>query len=183
MPLGSPAPIRVARVADAAAVHAIYAPVVRDTYISFEVEVPDVAEIERRIAGTLRDFPWLVWEEEGEVAGYAYASRHRDRRAYQWSVDVTAYVHADYRRRGIGQALYRALLPRLAGQGYFNAYAGIALPNAPSVALHESVGFTPVGVYRGVGFKCGAWRDVGWWQCRLRELEPDPADPRPFAGT
>ncbi len=169
--------IRLAREDDAAAIHAIYAPIVRDTIISFEMEVPAVEEIARRVRTTLASLPWLVWEEEGRVAGYAYASKHRERRAYQWSVDVSAYVHADFRRRGIGRALYVALFERLVRQGYFNAYAGITLPNAASVGLHESVGFVPVGVYRGVGFKRGGWHDVGWWHRRLRELAPDPAPP------
>lgn len=170
--------VRLARESDAASIHAIYAPIVRDTVISFETEVPEVAEIARRIRTTLASLPWLVREEEGRVAGYAYASRHRERRAYQWSVDVSAYVDAAFRRRGIGRALYAALFERLVRQGYFNAYAGITLPNAASVGLHEALGFTPVGVYRGVGFKCGAWHDVGWWHRRLRDLVPNPQPPR-----
>lgn len=171
--------MRLAAAGDAADIHAIYAPVVRDTAISFEVEVPGVAEIERRIVSTLARFPWLVHEEDGRVVGYAYAGAHRERRAYQWSVDVSAYVSPGWQRRGIGRALYRELLKRLAAQGFFNAYAGIALPNPASVALHESVGFAAIGIYRGVGFKHGAWHDVGWWHARLRALEPDPPAPRP----
>jgi phosphinothricin acetyltransferase len=170
-------PIRFARVEDAEAVQRIYAPVVRDTPISFELEVPGVEEMRARIARTLPLFPWLVREESGGVAGYAYASRHRDRRAYQWSVDVTCYVHEAWRGRGIGKALYLVLLAILRRQGFFNAYAGITLPNAASVALHESVGFRPVGVYRNVGFKAGAWRDVGWWGCEIAAPVPDPAEP------
>jgi phosphinothricin acetyltransferase len=174
----APSPIRLARLEDAPGVHAIYAPVVRDTPISFELEVPTEAELGARIAKTLASHPWLVWEEAGRVAGYAYASRHRDRLAYQWSVDVSCYVHGDFRRRGIGGRLYGALQRILRAQGFFNAYAGSALPNAASVALHESVGFVPIGVYRGVGFKAGAWHDVGWWHCRLAELVADPPAPR-----
>lgn len=171
-------PIRLARPDDARGVHAIYAPIVRDTVISFELDVPGAEEMSARIAKTLATHPWLVWEEAGRVAGYAYASRHRDRLAYQWSVDVSCYVHGDFRRRGIGGRLYRALFRILRAQGFFNAYGGITLPNAASVALHESVGFAPLGVFRGVGFKLGAWHDVGWWHCRLAELVPNPPAPR-----
>ena len=174
-------PIRAATLADAPGVHEIYAPVVRDTVISFEMEPPTVAEMERRIAVTLPILPWLVWEESGRVAGYVYASRHKERAAYQWSVDVTAYVHPDFRRRGVGKALYLELLRILRLQGFFTAYGGITLPNAASVALHESAGFSHFAVYRGVGYKFGRWHDVGWWQCRLAELAPQPAAPRPFS--
>jgi L-amino acid N-acyltransferase YncA len=173
--------IRVARVADAAEVHRIYAPIVRDTVISFELEVPTVEEIGARIAKTLPEFPWLVDEREGGLAGYAYASRHRERRAYQWSVDVTCYVDEAWRGRGVGRALYLALLALLRRQGFQGAFAGIALPNAASVALHEAVGFVHLGTYREVGYKLGQWRDTGWWQCRLGDAPADPAPPRPFS--
>jgi L-amino acid N-acyltransferase YncA len=174
--------IRVASAADAAAILAIYAPNVIDSIVSFELAPPSVDEMANRIAATLPTHPWLVWEADGVVAGYAYASRHRERLAYQWSADVSCYVRADARGRGIGKALYGALLGALRGQGFVNAYAGIALPNAASVRLHESVGFAPIGVYPAVGFKQGAWRDVGWWHCRVGELASQPAPPRPFAG-
>ena len=174
-------PIRVATPADARGVQAIYAPVVRDTVISFELEPPTVAEMERRISATLPILPWLVWEESGRIAGYVYASRHKERAAYQWSVDVTAYVHQDYRRRGVGKGLYLELLRILRLQGFFTAYGGITLPNAASVALHESAGFSHFAVYRGVGYKFGRWHDVGWWQCRLAELAPEPTAPRAFS--
>jgi phosphinothricin acetyltransferase len=173
--------IRIARPGDARDIQAIYAPYVRDTVISFELDPPSVEEMARRVAGIVPLFPWLVWDEGGRIAGYVYASRHRERLAYQWSVDVTAYVHPDFRRRGVGRALYLELLRLLRQQGFFNAYGGITLPNAASVALHESVGFVPFAVYRGVGYKNGRWHDVGWWACRLAELPPDPAVPRPFA--
>jgi len=109
-----------------------------------------------------------------ELQGYAYASAHRTRAAYQWSVDVSVYVRADVRRAGVGRAVYRSLFALLAVQGYYNAYAGITLPNPASVGLHESLGFHPVGVYGAVGYKLGAWHDVGWWHLSLRPRSMPP---------
>ncbi|MGH7789790.1 MAG: arsinothricin resistance N-acetyltransferase ArsN1 family B [Candidatus Binatia bacterium] len=173
--------LRRATADDAAAVAAIYAPYVRDTAISFEIDPPDGAEMRRRIAAVGETYPWLIAHPaSGDPVGYAYASRHRDRAAYRWSVDVTVYVHRDAHRRGTGRALYQALLPVVAAQGYRNAYAGITLPNAASVGVHEAMGFTPVGVYRRVGWKLGAWHDVGWWALELGSGAGDPDEPRPI---
>jgi L-amino acid N-acyltransferase YncA len=173
--------IRAATLADAADICAIYAPIVRDTSISFETEPPDVSEFERRVRETLPVLPWLVCESESRVLGYAYAGLHRSRLAYQWSVEVSVYLAEVGRRRGIGSRLYRALLDLLTRQGYFNAYRGITLPNAASVGLHEALGFRPVGVYQEVGYKFGRWHDVGWWQKRLRNEAAVPAAPRRFS--
>jgi len=164
--------LRLAVPNDAEAILAIYAPIVAETPISFETRAPSPEEMARRIEKTLERYPWLVWDEAG-VLGFAYAGAHRARLAYDWSVDVTVYVAAKARRRGIGQRLYSALLELLGVQGFVSAFAGIALPNPGSVALHEAAGFTPLGIYRNVGYKLGAWRDVGWWQRRLS----DPANP------
>jgi L-amino acid N-acyltransferase YncA len=169
--------IRLAAANDAEAIRAIYEPIVRSTAISFEVETPVVHEIEQRIVQTLSRWPWLVCEHGGEVVGYAYASKHRERAAYQWSVDVSIYIHDRDRRLGIGRALYTSLFRALALQGFYNAFAGITLPNPASVGLHEALGFEPVGVYRSVGFKLGAWHDVGWWRLPLRPLADDPPPP------
>ena len=156
--------IRDACTADAAACAAIYAPFVNDTWISFEIEAPDAAEMARRIADYRASHAWLIAEVDGALAGYAYGSPHRTRAAYQSSCDVAVYVDPAFARRGFGRALYGALLPRLAERGYHAAFAGIALPNEPSEALHRAAGFTPLGIYREVGWKLGGWRDVGWWQ-------------------
>jgi phosphinothricin acetyltransferase len=173
--------IRVARPGDdAAQIREIYAPNVTDSFVSFETEAPTLDEMRSRIAKTLASHPWLVHDEDGRILGYAYASRHRERAAYQWSCDVSCYVRPQARGRGIGKALYTRLIELLEGQGFRNAYAGIALPNDASVRLHESVGFERIGVYRAVGFKHGAWRDVGWWGRRLGRLDDDPAPPRRF---
>ncbi|MCJ2187043.1 arsinothricin resistance N-acetyltransferase ArsN1 family B [Novosphingobium beihaiensis] len=156
--------IRPAAQTDAAACAAIYAPFVESSFISFETEAPDAAEMARRIAAYGESHAWLIAEASGQVAGYAYASAHRARAAYASSCDVAVYVDPDHARQGIGKALYEALFLLLKDKGLHAAFAGIALPNPGSVGLHEAMGFTPVGIYREVGWKLGAWRDVGWWQ-------------------
>jgi phosphinothricin acetyltransferase len=175
------ATIRLATPEDAEAILAIYAPVVRDTAISFEVEPPTLLAMQERIAQTLRHLPWLVCDRQGEVLGYVYASAHRARAAYQWSVDVTVYIHQEVRRTGIGRALYTALFALLARQGFAQCFAGITLPNPASIGLHESLGFQPIGVYREVGYKLGAWHDVGWWQRGIQSCQRLPAPPTAFA--
>jgi len=151
-------------VRDAAACAAIYAPYVADGWISFELDPPGAEEMARRIATHGGRHAWLVAEVEGAVAGYAYGSPHRERAAYSSSCDVAVYVDPAHSRKGIGRALYTALFPLLAAKGSHAAFAGIALPNEGSIGLHEAMGFTPVGIYREVGWKHGGWRDVGWWQ-------------------
>ena len=170
--------IRLATEADTEAMLSIYAPVVRETAISFELEPPSIDEFQSRIRSTLTRTPWLLCEIDGHVAGYAYAGPLRTRQAYQWSVEVTVYVHADYRRMGVGSAVYTSLFECLRLLGYMNAYGGIALPNPGSVGLHESLGFFHVGTYRNVGYKLGAWHDVGWWQLELMSPQVEPAPPK-----
>ena len=156
--------VRDAIVEDAAAIQAIYAPIVAETAISFETDVPTVAEMARRIDAVLKTHAYVAAERAGDLLGYAYSSQHRARPAYGSSVDVTVYVADSARGLGVGRALYEALLPRTAALGYHAAFAGVTLPNPGSVALHEAMGFTHVGIYREVGFKLGDWHDVGWWQ-------------------
>lgn len=170
--------IRFARPEDAAEMAAIYAPFVRDTHTSFELEPPDAAEMARRLLQALPAYPWLVWEEGGEVLGYAYAGPHRARAAYQWCTETTVYLRDDARGRGLGKRLYLALLQILERQGFRMAYAGIALPNDASVALHRSAGFQEVGTYAAAGFKLGRWHDVAWFQRRVGNLDPEPTSPR-----
>ena len=165
--------------ADAQAISEIYAPFVSESATSFEAVSPDAAEIQKRIKEVTLKFPWLVFEAGGRVLGYAYGSTHRTRHAYQWSTDVSVYIHETARKHGVGRALYLALFDVLRRQGYFNAYAGITLPNPGSVRLHESMGFTPVGVYSRAGFKFGQWHDVVWLQLRLLEEAAPKGDPQP----
>jgi len=173
--------VRVAAPGDAGAVAAIYAPYVQGTAISFEERPPSPAEWAARIDRTLATHPFLVACGGGEVLGYAYAGRHRARHAYRFAADVSVYVAASGHRRGVGRVLYRALLDALRRQGVWRVHAGLTLPNPASVGLHEALGFRPVGVYRSVGYKLGAWRDVGWWAMSLREGEGPPEEPRPFS--
>jgi L-amino acid N-acyltransferase YncA len=151
---------------DAARCAAIYAPFVTDNWVSFETEAPDAAEMAHRIGDFGASHGWLVAEDGGQVIGYAYGSAHRTRAAYETSCDVAVYVDPAHARQGVGRALYAELLPWL-GKRYHAAFAGIALPNEASIGLHEAMGFTPVGIYREVGWKMGGWRDVGWWQMLL----------------
>ena len=163
---------------DSAAVAAIYRPSVEGGLASFEEDAPDAAAMAGRIRATLERTPWLVAEEDGRVIGYAYAGRHHDRPGYRWAVNISVYVADGARGRGVGRRLYDELLRILHRQGFVNVYAGITLPNDASVALHEAIGMRRIGVYEGVGFKLGAWRDVAWYGLRL--ADPDGVPPAPI---
>jgi len=164
--------IRSAVEADAAALLAIYRPFVVSIPVSVETVVPTVEEFAARIAKALTGWQWLVAERDGQCIGYAYGSSHRQRQAYRWSVEVSAYVHPNHYRRGVGRALYLRLLEELAQKGFCNAYAGTTLPNEGSVALHRGVGFEFIGVFKAVGRKFGTWHDVAWFQRVLRDSPP-----------
>jgi phosphinothricin acetyltransferase len=179
-PSPTPARLRPADPArDAAACAAIYAPFVHESAVSFEEVAPDADSFAARIARLAATHPWLVAEVDARVVGFAYGSPHRERAAYRWACDVSVYIAAAHRGHGIGGALYEALFALLREQRIHVACAGITLPNDASVGLHESLGFEPVGIYRGIGWKAGAWRDVGWWQL---DLSPDAEDPPPEPG-
>ncbi len=166
--------IRLATNQDAGQIRAIYAPIVTETNFSFELTPPTVSELRQRISKTLERMPWLSCELDGTVVGYAYATPHRVRVAYQWSVEVSVYVAPNQREHGVARALYTALFALLRLQGYYNAFASITLPNAAGARLHASLGFTTVGVYHAVAHKRGAWHDVQWMQL---ELQPRPLNP------
>jgi phosphinothricin acetyltransferase len=175
-----PLTIRVATAFDAEEALEIYAPFCIGTPVSFETEAPSLDDMRTRIATTLEFFPWLIAEDRGRVLGYAYASRHRERAGYRWAADVSVYVRDGARGQGIGRALYTSLFAILRLQGIYSILAGISLPNPASVALHEAMGLRPLGIYEAIGFKCGAWHDVGWWQFALRPHDAQPEEPVAF---
>lgn len=154
--------IRDATERDAAALAAIYAPLVRESPASFELEPPDAEEFARRIQRARSRWALLVAEAGAEILGYAYGGELRSRPAYGWSVETSVYVASHHHRKGVGRGLYARLLDRLTERGFRNAYAGIVIPNEASVALHEAAGFERIGVFPRVGFKLGAWHDVAW---------------------
>jgi phosphinothricin acetyltransferase len=173
--------IRLASEPDAEALAGIYAPFVEGTATSFETIPPGPDEMRRRVVETTTLYPWLVCEAGGEVVGYAYATQHRVRAAYRWSVDTAVYVAASHHRRGIGRGLYTSLFEVLRAQRFFNAYAGVTLPNAASVGLHEAVDFRRLGVFERVGYKLGRWHDVGWWHLALQKHNGIPDEPLPLS--
>jgi L-amino acid N-acyltransferase YncA len=174
--------IRGARPSDARAIARIYEPVVRDTAWSFETEPPAEDEMRRRIRSTLETMPWLVCEADGCVVGYGYGAPFHARGAYRWTVELSVYVAAGARGRGVGRSIATSLLSCLKTLGYVNAVAAIALPNRASVGLFESLGFRSVGVHQGVGYKLGRWHDVGRWELSLAPRSGDPRPPAPFTG-
>lgn len=173
--------IRIATKDDSPALAEIYAPIVERTHISFELEAPGPDEMGRRMAKALDKHVGIVAEEAGHVLGYAYASNYREKPAYRWSTETTIYVRDGARGKGVGRSLYAALLRILAAQNYRQAFAGIALPNAGSIALHEAVGFRHIGTNPEAGFKFGRWHDLGWWSFQLNSGDSEPSPPIPLA--
>jgi phosphinothricin acetyltransferase len=169
--------VRDATAHDAAACAAIYQPYVTDTAITFEADPPTAAQMVERIAAALRRHAFLVLEDDGRVVGYAYGGVFNARAAYRWACEVSVYVEVGRLRSGAGRMLYEALLRRLAERGYRVAVAGMTLPNDASGALHRALGFEPVGTYRQIGFKHGAWHDVEWMQRALGGRGDPPAEP------
>lgn len=169
--------IRLAELTDTPAILEIYRPIVRETTISFEVDPPGLIEMQERIAKALLHFPWLVCESEGTVVGYAYGGPYRSRIAYQWSVELSVYVHEAYRKQGVARGLYTSLMALLTHQGFVNAYCGVTLPNEASENLHASMGFNPIGTYEKVGFKMGQWHSVKWWSQPLSDHPVSPEAP------
>ncbi|AYY11689.1 N-acetyltransferase [Actinobacteria bacterium YIM 96077] len=166
--------VRDATERDAEACAAIYAPYVTDTVITFEYEPPSAAEMAERIASAQHEHAWLVLEDQGRVVGYAYGGQFKARAAYSWSCEVSVYLEPGRRRTGAGRMLYDALFTRLAELGFRTAVAGMTLPNEGSVGLHRAMGFEPVGTYRNIGWKHGAWHDVAWTQRSLVDYREDP---------
>ena len=168
--------IRSAKREDVGAILNIYIPFIKDSAVSFETEIPTEEGFWKRIEKYQEKAPWLVCEIKNEIAGYAYSNDHRSRSAYQWSKELSVYVDEKFRKRGIATGLYTALIELLKIQGVLNTFIGITLPNPASVAFHESMGYRPVGVYHNAGFKFGKWRDVGWWEMPIGNLDATPSE-------
>lgn len=169
--------IRAATVGDAVAIAAIYRPFVEESRASFEEVAPDAAEVARRMAGGEIDYPWLVAEIDGAVVGYTSSTAFRQRSAYRWAVETGVYVAPEAQRRGVARALGARLIDALSARGFVTAVAGITLPNGPSVALHEALGYVQAGQIVGAGYKLGAWADIGYWQRDLAERCNPPGEP------
>ena len=172
--------VRVASTADAESILEIYAPYIVSTAFTFETRLPSLQEFSTRIEKCLEKYPWLVCEIDEKIAGYVYASPHREREAYQWTCECSVYVSEHHRGKGIALALYETLFTILKCQGLFNVYAGITLPNDASVALHEKCGFVPFAVYDNIGYKLNNWHKVGWWQLQLSDYVVEPPPPLKF---
>lgn len=169
--------IRFIKESDVSALLNIYRPYVLDTAITFEYDVPTIEEYLERIKVNTAEYPWLVCTLNEKIIGYAYASKFRYRTAYQWSPESTIYLSPDVHGKGIAKILYRALFSILSLQGYFNVYAGVALPNAKSEGLHLTLGFKEIGVFENIGYKLGKWHDTKWFQLKLKEHVDQPATP------
>jgi phosphinothricin acetyltransferase len=173
--------IRLVKPSDSKGILAIYAPYIENTSFTFETVVPTLQSFSDRITTYLEHWPWLVSEIDGQIVGYAYGSRHRERSAYHWCVETSIYVHDDFLGKKIGKDLYEKLISILTLQGFRNIYAVINLPNKPSVSFHERMGFKYFATYEKVGYKLGKWKNVGWWQLTVNDFVDDPPDPIKFS--
>ena len=174
--------IRVAELRDVGRLLEIYAPYVTDTAITLEYDVPSPEAFQARYERICAQYPWLVWEEDGRVLGYAYADRALERAAYQWDADLSIYLDGSARGRGIGAALYECLIDQLRALGYCNLYALITGSNETSLRFHERFGFKSQGRLARSGYKFGVWHDVYWYALRLEENMIRPRPPRRFVG-
>jgi phosphinothricin acetyltransferase len=172
--------IRHVELSDAEAVLNIYKPYIESTSITFETSVPSVDEFAARIESYTEKYPWLIAEDSGNVIGYAYASKHRERDAYQWCVESSVYVLEKYHRSGIAMKLYNSLFSILKECGYVNVYAGITLPNPKSYTFHKKMGFEDIGVYKNIGYKFDKWHDVAWLVKTINDHSANPAAPKKF---
>ena len=175
--MDKPFTIRLANIADAKQILAVYAPFVTDSIISFEYEVPTLDDFENRLQTVAAEYPWLVVESGNEIVGYAYGGKHRGRTAYNWSVESTIYLAESVHGKGLARVIYISLLDCLRHLGYANAYAGITLPNPKSQKFHASMGFQPIGTFKNIGYKFGKWHDTHWMQKDLIKHALEPKKP------
>lgn len=164
--------IRTATLQDVPAILDIYRPYIIDTAYTFEYEVPSLQDFEARFLTISREFPWLVWEEKGEILGYAYAERPFTRTAYQWDADLAIYLRDDCRGKGIGRRLYTAVEDILRRQGYFVAYGVVTSANEGSCAFHEAMGYEKTAEFPRCGWKFDRWYGTIWYEKRLQDGEP-----------
>lgn len=165
---------RMAVLEDAEKLLAVYAQYI-DTPVTFECALPAKEEFVERIRTISREYPYLVWEEKGNIVGYAYAHRQMERQAYQWNAELSVYLDQSYTEQGIGKRLYRLLIEILKLQGIRTVYGGVTLPNPRSEGLHRSLGFRLLGMYRHTGYKCGKWHDVGWFEKTIADYDTSPS--------
>ena len=173
--------VRLATEADAAGILAVYAPYIRDTAVTFETETPSLDAFRCRMASIIGDYPYLVVEEDGSIVGFAYAHRLGERAAYAWNAELSIYFAPGYTSRGWGSVLFWALIDLLALQGVRNAYSLITVPNEASLALHEKLGFTLMGVQKEAGYKLGAWHDVAWLRMAIGDFSAAPEPRMPLS--
>lgn len=167
--------IRFAKIEDAQAILDIYAHYVEQTEITFEYDVPTLQAFQERMKNIMKDYPYLVIEENHQIMGYAYAHRMFQRKAYDWDVELSQYFHNDHTSKGYGSILFQALLDILKLQGVKNAYSLITMPNEKSEGMHKKFGFEKCGVYHHTGYKHGKWLDVGVYEKNLLPYdEPAP---------
>ena len=170
------ATIRLAKRSDVPGILEIYAPFILETSVTFEEIVPDEASFWERIQGIMAELPYLVCEIDGRIAGYAYATGYRSRASYRWSKEVTVYIHPDFHRRGVADALYTSLHEMAKYQGVANMLAIITMPNKPSVGFHEHFGYVKCGEFSKVGYKMNQWQNVGWFELFLQDENEAPKD-------
>lgn len=173
--------IRPVKISDAGKLLEIYAPYIQNTNVTFEYAVPSIGEWEERIRSVITLFPWLVAECDGEIAGYAYATKHRERVAYSWCCESSVYLSEEFYGRGIAKVLYQKLFEILKHQGYINIYAILTSPNPASEKFHENFGFYDAAGFNKAGFKFGKWHNTRWLQLHLSEHEIPPNNIVPFS--
>lgn len=148
-------------------VRKIYKKYIEETTITFEYDVPSIEVFKKRVLDICRTFPWLVYEVDKKVVGYAYASRYKERAAFSWDCELSVYIDEKFQHQGIGQKLYKALLSSVKLQGYFNIYALICVPNVGSESLHKSMGFEKEGHFSKIGYKFHQWLDLAQYVYRV----------------
>lgn len=172
--------IRRATLEDAAAILGIYETYITNTAVTFEIEVPSLAAFRERMEKIMIQFPWLVCVIDGEIAGYAYASKHGERAAYRWSADLSVYINERFHRKHIASELYDEVIRLLQKQGYYTVYAGVSTPNPKSEAFHDAYGFRNLGEFKNVGYKLGKWLGVTWYELPIAEYKVNPEEPVPI---